>query len=90
MPMYFFESDDGDLFVSDDVGSRCADDTAARAVALRALSDMARDKIPDGEQQVFTIRVMNGGHDLIYKGTMTVEGGWAASGSGSAGLHLVQ
>ena len=51
---------------------------------------MARDKKPDGDRRTFTVRLLNQDRDLIYKGTMTFEGGWAASSANLAPLRLFE
>ena len=90
MPRYFFETDDDDHSAFDDEGTELADDETARAQAISALPDMARDKMPDGDRRTFTVCLLNQDRDLIYKGTMTFEGGWAASSANIAPLRLIE
>ena len=47
MPRYYFPSWDGDHFVPDPDGLDCQGIEDARAEALRGLSEMARDIIPE-------------------------------------------
>ena len=84
MPRYFFETDDEDVTVFDEDGSEHADDEAARAEAVSALPDMAREKMPGGDRRTFTVSVFNDERDLIYKGVMRFEGRWASRGAALA------
>ena len=90
MPRFFFETDDGDRTVFDEEGAEYADKEAARAAAISVLPDMAREKMPEGDHRTFTVRVLCKDHNLIYKGTMTFEGAWAASSANLAPLRLVE
>ena len=78
MARYFFETEDEDLIVPDDEGSDLADDDAARAAAITALPDIARDGGSISDKRVLTIRVLNERRELIYESTMTIAGGWTA------------
>ena len=82
MARYFFETEAEDVLVPDDEGSELVDDDAARAAAIGALPDIAKDMMPIGDRRVFTIRVLNEHRVLIYKSTMTFEGGWTTKTRG--------
>ena len=84
MAKYFFETEAGDVLVRDDEGLELVDDNAARTAAIVALPDIAKDMTPVGDRRVFTLRVLNEDRVLIYKSTVTFEGGWAASCDRSA------
>ena len=87
MAKYFFETETENLFVPDDEGSELSDDAAARAAAIVALPDIAKDMTPEGDRRVLTIRVLNEDRELIYKSTLTFDGGWTVSGRASASLR---
>ena len=44
--------------------------------ALRALPDMARDIIPDGDHREFVVTVRTEGGSEIYRATLTLKGEW--------------
>jgi hypothetical protein len=54
---YFFDIQDGDRILNDTEGLELDGIEAARLEAIRALPDMARDALPDGDQQTFVVRV---------------------------------
>ena len=82
MPRYFFETDDGDLFhdadsiLGDNTGILLINDEAARAEALRALPDMAKEQDVGVENRTLTSAVRNEAGELIYSATLTVAGEW--------------
>jgi hypothetical protein len=47
MPRYFFDTYNGESFISDENGLELADIDAAKLEAQRALPDMARDALPN-------------------------------------------
>jgi hypothetical protein len=47
MPLYFFDTDDGETQVRDDIGLEFADDQAARDEASRALAQIALEYVPN-------------------------------------------
>lgn len=57
MPLYFFDTRDGDLFVSDDDGAELADLDAAKAVASASLAELARDLIRGNDRRVLIVEV---------------------------------
>ncbi len=76
MPLYFFETDDGELFDHDPVGLDLVNDSAAREAALLALPDMARENMPNGDHRTFVSTVRNEAGDIIYSAVMNVVGRW--------------
>ena len=62
MPRFFIDTSDQDMFVRDERGHECVDVEAAKAAAIDALPDMAREKLPDGDARTFlaVIRGENG------------------------------
>lgn len=57
MPRFFFDTYDGDRFVPDDQGQELSDIETAKLAAQAALPDMAKDKLPDGDQRVFLVSI---------------------------------
>ena len=53
MPRFFIDTDDGYLAVNDEEGFDFAEQTAARNQALRALAEMIKDALPDGDTHTF-------------------------------------
>ena len=76
MPQYFFDTNDGDRHVPDADGLDLPDRDAARAEALTALRDMARDHLPDGDRRDFTVKVRDGADKAIYAAALSLVGGW--------------
>ena len=77
MPRYFIDADDGEYPHRDEDGHELPSDEAARAAALDALPDMARDKLPDGDHRTFAATVRDERGDVVYRATLTLRGEWA-------------
>jgi hypothetical protein len=78
MPRYFIDTNNDDTFVEDDEGQNLPDAVTARELALAALPDMARDKLPDGDYRTFCASVRDENGTMIYKATLTLVGEWKA------------
>jgi C4-type Zn-finger protein len=66
VPRYFFEIHDGEHFTSDYVGIELDGLEAAKAEAKKALPDIAKDKMPDGDRRDFTVIVKDEvGHEVL-------------------------
>jgi len=76
MPRYFIDTDDGVMEARDEEGQDLASPHAARNAALKALPDMARDEIPNGEERTFTVTIRREGGREIYQATLTLKGRW--------------
>jgi hypothetical protein len=57
MPRYFFDTYDGRQFVHDDEGLELESLGTAKAQAQRAVVDMARDELPDGDERTLVVSV---------------------------------
>jgi hypothetical protein len=79
MPLYFIDTDDGDMAIIDDEGMDLPSDYAARIAALQALPDMAREKIPDGDKRTFSARVRREDQTLVYSVVLKLDGSMAES-----------
>lgn len=80
MPRYFIDTNNDGTFVEDDEGQDLPDAEAARKVALAALPDMAREKMPDGDRRTFWASVRDETRRVIYKATLTLRGDWEVGG----------
>ena len=76
MPRYFIDTDDGHTVVVDDEGYDLADHAAARDLALRALSDMARDTLSENDRRAYTSRIRAEDGSAIYGASLTLTGEW--------------
>lgn len=76
MPRYFIDTDDGDLSVQDEEGYELPDLRAARDAAHRALPDMARQKMPDGDSREFCARVRDENGNILYTVRLSLRGEW--------------
>ena len=76
MPRYYIDTDDGDLSIIDDAGFDLSGAAEARTMAIDALPDMARDKLPDGDRRTFSVRVRDEQGAMIYSAEMTLVGEW--------------
>ena len=74
MPLYYFDTDDGDTMHRDTGGQNLPDAEAARCAALDALPDMARDKMPDGDSRTFIATARDQQGNMVYVATLTLKG----------------
>jgi hypothetical protein len=77
MARYFIDTDDGDSSTIDCDGWEWPNDAAARNAALDALPDMAREKMPNGDERLFRVVVRDERDRVIYIATLHLSGGWA-------------
>ncbi|MBE7181394.1 MAG: hypothetical protein INR71_09345 [Terriglobus roseus] len=76
MPRYFFDIHDTGS-TRDDTGTECADDEAARVLAIRTLPDIARDEIPkDGDRRHFVVLVTDENGRPTFSATLSYAGVW--------------
>lgn len=57
VPLYFFDTRDGDDFIQDDVGEELPDLERVKAVAALSLAELARDVIPGSVKRVLKVEV---------------------------------
>jgi uncharacterized protein DUF6894 len=57
MPRYYFDFTDGGEGLRDSEGTVLADLEHARAEALEALAQIAKDELPDGDRREFKIAI---------------------------------
>ncbi|MBB3021531.1 hypothetical protein FHR70_004632 [Microvirga lupini] len=70
-PRYFFDTDDGDRFIPDEIGLEVADLAAAREMACRALWDMARNSLTCGDPREFSVRVRDETGDVVLQARLS-------------------
>jgi hypothetical protein len=75
MPRFYFDTNDSDRFVPDNEGCDLAGIEEAKAEAVKALPDMARDGLPDEDYREFVVDVRDeGGHTVVRaRLTLVVE-----------------
>jgi hypothetical protein len=57
MPRFFFDTYDGDRFLPDDIGLEFGSLEAAKLEAQKALPEMAKETLPDGNHRSFVVSV---------------------------------
>jgi hypothetical protein len=57
MPLYFFDTRDGETFVADDVGVELSDVDAAKTLAATSLAELARDVVSTSTRRVLVVEV---------------------------------
>jgi hypothetical protein len=73
MPRFYFDTYDGDRFVPDEEGCDLAGIEEAKAEAVKALPDMARDGLPHGEDyREFAVDVLDEGGDTVLRARLTL------------------
>ncbi len=72
MPRYFFDTSDGDRLIPDDEGIEMQDIEAAKAEAQRALADIAKDALPDGEQRTFVVSVRDEAGQVVVRAALSL------------------
>lgn len=76
MPLFFFDTDDGDRFCYDDEGQDLPDAQAARRLALATLPNMAEDRLPNGDKRTLAVRVRDAQEIQIYLVELILRGEW--------------
>lgn len=84
MTHYFIDTDDGNFSALDEEGHDLPDASAARRLALRALSDMVADTLSDGDRRVLTVRVREADGEPVYAAELALSGEWLREPSGRA------
>ncbi|MGN6470484.1 MAG: DUF6894 family protein [Rhizobiaceae bacterium] len=76
MSRFFFDIDDGDRFVRDEIGHVFEDREAMRLEAIKALPEIARDELPDGNRRRFSVRVRDMEGRYLFQATLTMAAEW--------------
>lgn len=72
MPRYFFDTFDGDRLIADSEGIELPDLEQVKAEAQRALPDLARDGLPDGDQKTFIVSVRDGTGQVVLRAALSL------------------
>jgi hypothetical protein len=76
VPRIYFDTNDGDRIIPDEEGYDLAGIEEAKAEAVKALPDMARDGVPGGDYREFVVDVRDAaGHRVLRaRLTLVIEG----------------
>lgn len=80
MPRYFIDVAENANLVTDDNGSDLPDLDAGRRLALRALSEIAREYVQAGSHQTFFATVRDESGATPYRAKLTLTDSWDQSG----------
>jgi len=72
VPRYFFDTFDGDRLITDSEGIELPDLEQVKAEAQRALPDLARDVLPDGDQKTFIVSVRDEAGQVILRAALSL------------------
>ena len=73
MPRYFIDLHDGAGLLRDEEGFDLPDARAARGKLTSIMSRIAREFLPDTDQQVFTAAVRDESGKVIHRGRLSLE-----------------
>ncbi|TRC98365.1 hypothetical protein FJV76_13800 [Mesorhizobium sp. WSM4303] len=73
MALYYFDVDDNGTFYPDDEGTDCDTFDRVKEEAIRALVEMIKDSLPDGDRHKLVIKVRDDGGDLVLKASLNFE-----------------
>ena len=73
MPRYYFDSRDGESFISDEEGLEYRSLEAARDQATAALTDMAKDVLPGSIRRELAIEVRDGDKEPLFRTSLVFE-----------------
>jgi hypothetical protein len=73
MSHYFFDTHDGDRFVPDQDGLDLDGIEQAKATAMGALPDLARDVLPDGDEREFAVIVRDEDGRRLLKVSLSLK-----------------
>jgi hypothetical protein len=69
---YFFDTYDGSRLVPDTEGLELQNIEMAKAEAQRALPDLARDALPDGDQKTFMVSVRDEAGQVVLRAALSL------------------
>lgn len=72
VPLYFFDTRDGDAFIEDDVGLELPDLERVKIVAAKSLTDLARDVLPGSIRRTLVVEVRDK-HEPVMLASLTFE-----------------
>jgi hypothetical protein len=72
MPRFYFDTYDDDRSVPDSQGIVLSDLEEATEEAIKALPDMARDGLPDGDYRDFVVEVRDEAGHRVFRARLTL------------------
>lgn len=72
MPLFYFDVDDGDQRVIDEIGTEFPNALAAKDEAVSVLPDIARDKLPDGDHRIFMSSVRDESGQVVCRAMLSL------------------
>ena len=72
MARFFFDTYDGTRLISDPEGIVLQSVDMARIEAQKALPDLARDALPDGDQKTFIVSVRDEAGQVVLRAALTL------------------
>ena len=76
MPQFYFDIENGRDSSRDDTGIELPDRATARSAAVEALSDMAGDCFPDGDEGDLTVKVRDSLGNYFYEAKLSLRARW--------------
>jgi len=72
MTCYFFDTFDGERFVRDGLGLECETLEEAKSEGQRALPEMAREVLPDGNHRTFVVSVRDEAGTVVMRMSLSL------------------
>lgn len=76
MSHFFFDLITNGSRVADPVGEDLVDTDEARDQAQAILAQMMRDRLPDGDSQIYVCEVRDEHDSIVYRGRLIFESEW--------------
>jgi len=77
MSKFYFDVFDGETTTADKIGLDVEDDLEqVRDLAIDALPDIAREKLPDGDRAEFTVTVRDAQGSNVFRATLFFRAEW--------------
>ena len=73
MPRYYFDASDSETYTEDHDGQELDGIAAVRAEALRALSDIAQDRIPKGNRETLAVSVRDEAARVVLRAALDLS-----------------
>lgn len=72
MPRFFFDTYNGEDLATDDAGLELESLAAAKVEAQKALPDIARDALPDGNHSTFVVNVRDEDGQIVLRAALSL------------------
>ena len=73
MPLYYFDTRDGDEFIQDEIGIELDGIEAARDESTRGLADLARDALPKSTRRELAVEVRDEADQALLRAALRFE-----------------